>query len=82
MPRRLKELAEFKTVRDLIINDYVEYNEKTAFIRSTSFGVNGVGGEPEYERITYDRFYKDVKALGTFITRDVFLSRVNAKENE
>ena len=71
MPRRLKELAEFKTVRDLIINNYVEYRDNVAFIRSTSF--TGDSG-PSYDKITYEQFYRDVKALGTFIMRDVFLS--------
>jgi len=71
MPRRLKELAEFKTVRDLVLNDYVEYADKTAFIQSISFGEDG---EEKLEKITYEQFYNDVKALGSFIARNVFLS--------
>lgn len=76
MPRRLKELAEFKTVRDLILNDYVEYTEKTAFIQNT---YDSESGEMKPHAITYERFYNDVKALGTFITREVFLSGENEK---
>lgn len=68
MPRRLKELSEFKTVRDIIINDYVEYTGKTAFVDEY---YSEEDGKRIAVNITYEQLYSDVKALGTFLTREL-----------
>lgn len=70
MPRRLKELSDFSTVRELMINNYVEYAQKTAFMQLVSVDSEKCA---EFEYITYEQFYKDINALGTFLTRECVL---------
>lgn len=78
MPRRLKELSEFKTVRDIIINDYVEYTGKTAFINEY-YSEDGTRTDVN---ITYEQLYNDVKALGTFLTRELFLANEQEQNSD
>lgn len=64
MPRRLKELSAFKTVRDLVINNSKEFKDKTAIIERSADQERS-----DYTYITYNDLFEDWKYLGHIFRR-------------
>ena len=62
MPRRLKEFSDFKTVRDLIINNSKEFGNNTAFTQQITKATETETST--YRKWTYSQLYEDVKYLG------------------
>lgn len=62
MPRRLKEFSDFKTIRDLIINNSKEFGNHTAFTQQITKSTETE--RSTYKKWTYSEFYEDWKYLG------------------
>lgn len=62
MPRRLKEFSDFKTVRDLIINNSKEFGNNTAFTQQITKATETE--RSTYKKWTYSEFFEDFKYLG------------------
>ena len=67
MPRRLKEFSDFKTVRDLIINNSKEFGNNTAFTQQITKATETE--KSTYRKWTYSELYEDFKYLGHVFRR-------------
>ena len=61
MPRRLKEFSDFKTIRDLIINNSKEFGNNIAFTQQITKATETE--KSSYRKLTYSEFYEDWKYL-------------------